>query len=286
MKLPENILPLLDGDWVCYMACAAIEYKWGEKQEEKGLDPDSTPPFGDIVDVLEFKIKEIKHELETEVDPIIFFSGKKNFREEVAITKVYKGNRVQEKPFHYQNLKNYIEARYDTQVEDTLEADDLMSITQELYERWDGVGADTKSCIVTVDKDLRQVNGWHYSPEGHNFGSFGPRYCTNANTYIEPKDPEKISKGLIGTGYKFFYAQMIIGDTVDNVPGLPRHGPKVALKILADCETERQCYEAVRDAYRDACIMADDYFKEQAYLLWMIRSFNEEGLPVMWEEPV
>ena len=292
MNLPENITPLIDGDWMLYMACNAVEYSWSERwAEEQGADfdpdePPPTPPFEEIVDVLEHKLKEIRDALNTKAVPIFFFTGHNNFRKTVAKTKAYKGNRDSEKPYHYQNLTNLIEARYPFQRKDDVEADDLMAIyqTQMLYSESVG-GIFSPTCIVTVDKDLRQVNGWHYSPEGHNFPSFGPTYVTDDNSYIEYKDSEKPAKGLLGTGWKFFYAQLITGDTVDNIPGLPRQGPAKALSLLTPCTTPREAYEVVRDAYRDICIMADDYLLEQAYLLWMVRGYNEDGTPAMWEAP-
>ncbi len=139
MKLPDNILPLLDGDWIVYLACNAIEYplvqQWKEKcaeAEERGLPlpPEPTPSFEDTVDVFEGKVKEIKRVLQTETNPIVFFTGANNFRKEVSKTKVYKGTRSSEKPFHYQNLTAYIEVRFDTERKDNLEADDLMAMFQ------------------------------------------------------------------------------------------------------------------------------------------------------------
>lgn len=277
MELPENLTPLIDGDWILYNCCQAIEYNWEDKAEEQGFDPLSPPPFHLVRDLFIHKMETIALELQTETAPTLFFTGANNFRKDVAKTKKYKGNRDKEKPFHYEGLKEYIEDNFNTKEVDTLEADDLLAITQ------------TQSCgvtiIVSVDKDLRQVDGWHYSPEGYNYPSFGPRYCNKDNSYIQLKDPSNPSKGIIGTGYKFFYCQLLTGDAIDNIPGLPKHGPAKALQILEGCESELACYLAVRDAYRDTCLMADDYLQEQADLLWMVRDLHIDGTPVRWSPP-
>jgi len=284
MKLPKNITPLLDGDWVVYAACSAIEYRHEERYIEMATEegwwedgmniPD--PSFQSVVDVFEGKVKEIKRVLRTKTNPIIFFTGPNNFRKEVAKTKVYKGTRKEEKPFFYEDLKGLIELRYATKVDDTLEADDLMSIHQ--------TESPDDTCIVTVDKDLRQVNGWHYSPEGWNYPSFGPKYVTDENSYIEFKNPDKKGKGIVGTGYQFFWAQMLLGDSTDNIPGLPGHGPAAVMKLLEQCNTKGECFEAVRDAYRDVCWMPNAYMLEQGQLLWMVREIKD-GKPVMWSIP-
>ena len=277
IKLPTNITPLVDGDWIVFACCMAIEY---------GTDEEKTPSFDDTTKVLRLKLEQIAHELESSTSPIFFFSGRNNFRKEVAKAKVYKGNRKDTvKPFHYTNVINYVKANYEVEERDDCEADDLMSMYQTYWGQRGGDGGANETCIVTVDKDLRQVNGWHYSPEGHNFPSFGPRYCTDENSFLKPKKEEQVSKGCVGSGYKFFYYQMLVGDSVDNIPGLPKYGPAKSYPLINSCTSERECFEVVKAEYRDVCMMAHTYLKEQAYLLWMVREQDKHGGLVMWEEP-
>ena len=265
MKL-NNQQILLDGDWIVYMSCMAVEY---------GLEEHVEPRFEDVLKVFDYKLKEIQKYVETDKPPILYYTGKNNYRIKLATSKPYKGNRKQEKPFHYNNLKNYLELNYETLTVDTVEADDLMAMNQ-----------SDKTIIVTVDKDLRQVNGWHFSPEGHNYPSFGPTYVTDDNSYIEWKNPDKKAKGVVGTGWRFFYYQLLIGDSTDNIPGLPGCGPAGAYPNLVDVADEYEAYEVVRDMYRDKCLMADDYLLEQANLLWMVRGLHRDNSPILWHPPL
>jgi len=273
-SLPKNALPLMDADWIVYMACSAVEYP---------LDNPAEADFQDVVDVFDGKIKEIKRILNTTEEPIYFFTGVDNFRMDIAKSKEYKGKRKKEKPYHYKNLVMYIEARYPVIRYKNLEADDGMAIFQTDWLKCIPLNLIQPSIIVTPDKDLRSVEGWHYGPEGWNYPSFGPILISEENSYIElSKDRKKV----IGIGYKFFYSQLLTGDVVDNIPGLPRTGAVAAVKLLANATTKGEAYIAVRDAYRDVCLCPDEYLKEQADLLWMVRGVNRKGEPVLWQPPL
>lgn len=267
-ELPPDLTMLIDGDWLLHMACMSVEYNWPENE---AYEEGNSPPFEWVVDVLENKINEWKATLQTEAAPLICFSGGDNFRKTLAVTKTYKGNRDEGKPFHYSNLKAYVEATKPTLEHPLLEADDLMAIEQ--------TSSGDTTIIVTVDKDLRQVNGWLYSPEGHNYPSLGPVYISDENSYIELDEKNK----LRGIGYKFFWSQVITGDGVDNIPGLPRRGPKFAYELLDSCTSDRECYLNVRDAYRNDVLCADDFLEEQINLLWMVREMKME-VPIRWNE--
>ena len=57
-----------------------------------------------------------------------YLTGKKNFRNEIAVTAPYKGNRKSAKPKHYQLLRDYMESAWAfTMIEDQ-EADDAIGI--------------------------------------------------------------------------------------------------------------------------------------------------------------
>mgnify|MGYP000987882485 FL=1 len=86
----------------------------------------------------------------------LFLTGKSNVRYEYAVTAEYKGNRKgTEKPTHYHLLREYLVSSWDALVVEGMEADDMLAI------RATELGDD--SIIVTLDKDLDQVSGWHYN---------------------------------------------------------------------------------------------------------------------------
>lgn len=200
-----------------------------------------------------------------------------NFREEVAKEKEYKGTRKADKPFHYYNLLAHIRGSYNTMVhEGGIEADDYMCITQ--FSRLE----QRDTIICSRDKDLRQCPGFHFSWEVAKQPSYGP-------VWVEPighLELQKNNKKLFGTGHKFFYSQLLTGDVVDNIGGLPKFGPVAAFKLLHDVNTEYDCYKLVSEKYIG--VYGDEWKEkllEQAYLLWMIRELNEDGSPKMWEPP-
>ena len=78
-------------------------------------------------------------------------------------------------------------------------------------------------------------------------------------------------------GTKFFYTQLLTGDTADNIPGVQGIGPKKADKILEGLEDEYEMYEACLNAYQGDL----EFLVENAQLLWLRR---EEGQ--MWQPPI
>ncbi len=205
-----------------------------------------------------------------------------NFREKVAKQKKYKGTRAPEKPFHYDNLIAYMRGKYNVRIAEGYEADDLICIEQ--FSRLDKL--DTIIC--SRDKDLRICPGMHFGWECGRQPQFGPLRVSEVG---EIRLIGNTSKHIKGMGLKFFYSQMITGDTVDNIPGLPKGGPVLAYDLLQDKEDEASMFAAVAGAYEKK--LGDnwrEYFKEQANLLWMCREFEEDGVTpkryVMFDERV
>lgn len=198
-----------------------------------------------------------------------------NFRDAIAEKKEYKGNRKSEKPFHYDNLTAYIFHNYTVKVAFGMEADDLMSIDQ--YARID----ELDTIICSRDKDLRITPGMHFSWACGRQDEWGPRRVTLLGE-IDLKGGKKI----VGNGYKFFYSQIITGDVVDNIPGLPRGGPVLAYNTISDCESEIEMFDRVSALYKK--VYEESWrkeMKEQADLLWMVRELTPEGEPVRYVFP-
>lgn len=201
-----------------------------------------------------------------------------NFRIAAAKEKEYKGGRKATKPFHFYNLLNYALANYDVHVDESgLEADDAMCIMQ--YSAYKN--GELNTVICSRDKDVRQCPGWHYSWECGKQASIGPILVEPLGELIQV-NPKKV----FGTGMKFFYYQLLTGDTVDNIGGIKGKGPAFAYNLLHNCVSERQCYEFVAHVYLQA--HGDEWktkFREQASLLWMVRELDSEGKRVDWTPP-
>lgn len=175
----------------------------------------------------------------------LHLTGKNNFRIDVATTAPYKGNRKSEKPVHYNLLREYLEASWGASVSESIEADDVLAIrATELGE---------SSVIVSLDKDLDQVPGWHY-----NFAK--------KNLYQIDEQ----------TGLFLFYKQMLTGDRVDNIKGVRGIGDVKAEKLLKD-KTETEMW--------DICVelLGMDRAIENGHLLYMLRHYDDTFTPPVTE---
>lgn len=270
--------PLIDADVLKYEIGFAAEVGW---------QGEGVPHFDYVETLIERLVAHICDQVGATAPPLFFFTGKTNFRNDIAKRNKYK-DRLGNKPFHYHNIQAYIQGKWDWFLTEGLEADDLMSITQAARDaECANAVADAnvlpRTIICSRDKDLRTVPGWFYSWELANQPSFGPDLCEGygwikLTEKRHPKDPVKIK----GRGDKFFLSQCITGDVVDSIPGLVGKGPAYAFKVLEATTTYAEGLEAVLGAYR--AIYGDDAEKElteQAQLLWMVRELVD-GKPKMW----
>lgn len=191
-----------------------------------------------------------------------------NFREGIAKGKVYKGTRKQDKPFHWINLTAYILSQPKVAVAVGYEADD--SIAMEHRQR------PHETIICTRDKDLRMVEGHHYGWECGKQPEFGPvEYdALGKIELIRSKSGNKI----VGGGFKFFGAQLLTGDVVDNIGGLRGVGPVAAYALLSDSSSEREVFNTVKRHYEE--VAGDNWrelLEEQCSLLWIVRERNDDG---------
>lgn len=208
---------------------------------------------------------------------------KPNFRQDIAKKKEYKATRKSEKPYHYDNLTAYIRSNYDVVCAEGMEADDLLAIhqTEAIHE-----DRTPTTIICTRDKDLRMVEGMHFGWACGKQAAFGPVRVGRDGALKPILDREGKVRELKGTGMAFFCAQLIVGDTVDNIPGLPRYGPVKALAILDGLDTYEDMLKAVRDAYKSVYgDIWEEEMLEQARLLWMVTELDDAGHPVLYELP-
>lgn len=189
----------------------------------------------------------------------------KGHRYAIATVKPYQGKRSHSRrPKNWQLLRELIERDQRTVATDTLEADDL-------FHAYSVRLGDENVAILTQDKDMRMVPGWHLDWQSHRL------------VRVHPDTWEFEVDGKV-YGRKWFWLQMLMGDAADNVPGLPKYiredgkamlcGEVTAAKLLAECADESAAAATVRDLYA-GFYGPHDYraaMLEQACLLWMRRT--------------
>ena len=171
----------------------------------------------------------------TKADDVeVILSGRTNYR--VDLYPEYKANRPDRKPVYYADIGSYLQRKWPTTTVEWIEADD-----------WLGIQQTEDTIICTIDKDLDMIAGWHY-----NFVK-GDMYCVDEST-----------------ADRNFYKQLLTGDSVDNIPGLPGVGTKRADRILEGATCNTELYARCREAYGERGF-DDEYMTLQANLLWIMR---------------
>jgi 5'-3' exonuclease len=137
------------------------------------------------------------------------------------------------------------------------EADDMMG-----YMQYNALNRGELTCIATIDKDLDMIPGAHFNFHRKQF------------YYVEHDDADR-----------FFYYQLITGDSTDNIGGIPKMGPKKAEAFRQawqkDSVSVGYMYNQVRELYENEYgPQADDVLLENARLLWIRRKPDE-----MWRPP-
>lgn len=137
----------------------------------------------------------------------------KGGRYKQALLKKYQDNRSgKEKPRMLHVMRNHLATAFPATMWKDCEADDGMSMAQ--YKAR-AEGNDNLCVIASKDKDLNMVPGWHMDWDTGELIHTGDEFG-----WVNLKDNGKTKK-LVGFGQKFFWAQMLIGDTADNISGIP-----------------------------------------------------------------
>lgn len=182
----------------------------------------------------------------------LVFSGEDNFR--LTLPTPYKGNRDKSrKPTGFEEILNYALTTYeDSFVVQGFEADDYI------------VNAKTenpgKYVICAIDKDvLYQAAGVHY-----NYGR---------EEFVDTSREHAIW---------YAYFQTLAGDPTDGYKGVPGVGEVRATKILADCETECELWEATVKAYEAKGLTIED-----AILTMQLANMHQlhQGKIKLWQPP-
>jgi hypothetical protein len=222
------ITALIDADSLCY----AVGFSSNDKEEHIAIAR------------MEETMIELCMELDCE-DYRGFLTGSGNFRDVIAVTAPYKGQRVSDKPVHLQALRAHLVGSWGFEVVHGIEADDAVGIAAYTF-------AEDEVVMVHIDKDLNQFKGWHYN------------YRKKEKYYVSEFE-----------GLTTFYTQILTGDRIDNIIGLNGIGPVKAKRILKDCVNESELYQAVLNAYDGN----KDRVLENGRLLWLQREAEQVWSP-------
>ena len=222
------ITALIDADSLCY----AVGFSSNDAEESIAIAR------------LEETMTELCMELDCQ-DYKGFLTGKGNFRDAIAVTVPYKGQRVSEKPVHLKALRCHLVTSWGFTVVQGIEADDAVGIAAYAV-------PEDETIMVHIDKDLNQFRGWHYN------------YRKKEKYHVTEFE-----------GLTAFYTQILTGDRIDNIIGLKGIGPVKAQRILKECTNENELYQAVLKAYEGD----QQRVLENAQLLWLQREPNQVWTP-------
>ena len=168
----------------------------------------------------------------------------------------------------------------------TQEADD--SLRQMQYARIQECGLES-SVMRSGDKDLWFSEGLHMDDQGRF-------YTVDGYGWTAYREVGNVKPKLIGQGTSWFWHQLVMGDTADNIPGLPKIsgrllnryvptktynakrkagacGEAKAVAMLKDVTTDTEAARRVMEAYEETYgTDAVEMLVEQAFLLWIRRT--------------
>jgi hypothetical protein len=178
--------------------------------------------------------------------------GSKGGRYLTAVTKPYQEQRIGiQKPENlpalrawalneYQgtalDIRSVLEVRPDRVVvvtDTSEEADDSMT---QLHQQYLEKGLHELSVISAEDKDLFMNGGLFLDWNTHEL-----KDCETPYGYIEPYTTPGGTNKILGRGKAFFFAQLLVGDSADNIPGLPYFTPAISAVEFPTSDLREQC---------------------------------------------
>lgn len=238
--------------------------------------------------VLDTYIKNLKKQVKA--DKWRFFIGRGELdRLHTSTLYKYKGTRDGvEKPYHFDAVKDYLEAKPETTVVRKIESDDVCSVM--MYNDYAKNGEDPKRVLIAIDKDLLNSVGSKFNPDKDEWSWTTPEQadCNFACQMLEGDWSTDGIKGLPD-----------ISDEFRERFSLPKRkgvGKATAKKILEDLEGQslQTLYNRVLEAYKsyygdgeyvykawtgeEMSKTAEGILDENAELLFMMRKKNESWL--------
>jgi hypothetical protein len=247
-----GLMPLIDADILVYRCgfAADSQVKRDILEASGGLPDEDLQEILNETDYVNFALGNVKTVMQDFLDRFgvkddgykAYLTGSGNYREGLATLLPYKGNRDElHKPKYYSEIKQYLRDVWGAELISGREADDALGCVQ-----WDN--KDRSTCIVSIDKDLDMIPGYHYNWVKQEFYD---QSLEDAN--------------------RFLFYQMLIGDRVDNIPGIKGVGTKTADKLLdglALSDARDVVIQQYKQQYGDTWEQA---YHEVGNLLWIQR---------------
>lgn len=201
----------------------------------------------------------------------------KGDRYNIALQKEYQGNRKDKpKPKFLHMIREYMHKERGAVLCVDCEADDSMATYQ-----YNAIkeGKQHLSVIATKDKDLTMVPGLQVNWDTGEM----------TDTKDDPfgwitLDTSKTTKKVRGRGWKYFWAQLLMGDGADNIQGIPKviHddytggklkscGPVLTYDIISPVRNNSEAFTLVKQLFKDTG-------KALPYTNW------RDGTPVNWKD--
>ena len=173
----------------------------------------------------------------------VYLTGDVVFREDVAVTAPYKGNRTKPRPTYYHQVRDQLMKIWGAVIEEPLEADDLIAISASKNLE--------QACIMSLDKDFEQVN------------------CKRWDFVKEEMFPAQGELNCLRTLYK----QCLTGDTIDNIIGVEGIGPGTASELIDNMTEEHDMALVCVDQ------LGRDRFIENMRLVYLLRDEQDWYVP-------
>ena len=245
---------LIDADVLTYSIPFSLQEGYGEKAI---LKPDA----------LRFMCARLDNAIENILgdsqctDYECYLTGEGNFRCDVATIQPYKGGRAS-RPLLYEEARTYLASEHGAIIVNGWEADDQIAMDARL------LGEDCVMC--SIDKDLDNCPGNHY-----RWPIFRHEAVVTKSKSYYISDEEATYN---------FWTQMLVGDTVDKITGVPGIGKKRAeglLSMLMDEATMCQVvYNEYFRVYNGTDIDPLQAMVENGTLLWLCNQCDENNKPV------
>lgn len=176
-----------------------------------------------------------------------------------AFTQPYQGQRkAGRKPNNWAFLREWMEGyegdAFTPKIWTTREADDGIAYVNE----GSALHQNILHVVHSADKDMRMFCGVHCDWESYDI------------TEVPLGTYDIVGENGLQYGHKWFWMQMLHGDSADHIPGLPDVGKVTAEQLLFGTESNAEAAPLVFGKYSE--VLGDGWrkvFAEQAVLLWM-----------------